>query len=406
MHRVLAVRPDNLGDVIMLTPALRALRRAVPQAHLELLVSPAGSALRPMIPELDGQFVISPSWQQVGRAGHDDRHAAAREQALVDLLRVRRYDVMVVFTSFSQSPWPAAYAGLLAEIGIRIVHSVEFGGAVATHWVTPPPETTHQVDRCLHLLSAVGIQATDGGDPAAARTPRLHVPPEARMAAATALAGIGGPDSYALLLPGASCPSRRYDRRRFATAAALIAERGLPVLVCGSAAEEALIDEVVADAHHPAVRALPPLPLTSFAALVEGAAVAVTNNSGGMHLADALGTPVAVAYAGTERLGDMRPRAVPAVLLQHAMPCSPCRQFRCPYRRECLDISPDRLATAALELAEGATTRTETECHSAHPHGAHPHGAHLPGAHPPGVQLLGARPHSTHRRPEPSTTPH
>lgn len=364
-RRVLAVRPDNLGDVVMLTPALRALRVAAPGAQLELLTSPAGSALRPLVRELDGQFVISPSWQQVDVARRDDRHAAAREHALIDLLRVRRYDVMVVFTSFSQSPWPAAYAGLLAEIGTRIVHSGEFGGSVATHWVTPPPDTTHQVDRCLHLLAAVGVPIPDGPD---ARAPRLHLPPDAAAAAEQVLAAAGDPDPFALLVPGASCPARRYDRRRFAAAAARIAAAGLPVLVSGTPEEQGLVTEVVEMAKHPGVRVLPPLPLPTFAAVVARAAVALTNNSGGMHVADALGTPVVVTYAGTERLGDMRPRSVPAVLLQHATPCSPCRQFRCPYRRECLDVLPDRLAAAALELAGGLTTRTETECHTAQCH--------------------------------------
>ena len=48
------------------------------------------------------------------------------------------------------------------------MHTREFGGAVATHWVTPPPDTTHHVDRSLHLLEAIGVPATSTGSPAAA----------------------------------------------------------------------------------------------------------------------------------------------------------------------------------------------------------------------------------------------
>ena len=88
-----------------------------------------------------------------------------------------------------------------------------------------------------------------------------------------------------------------------------------------------------------------------FTALVARAAVALTNNSGGLHLADAVGTPVVVTYAGTERLGDVAPRAVPSALLQVPVPCSPCRQLRCPFHLECLDVAPRRLAEAALRLA-------------------------------------------------------
>ena len=64
-RRILVVRPDNIGDVVLLTPALRAVRAAAPQARIELLVSPAGAAVAGMIPELDGVLTVSPSWQQL-----------------------------------------------------------------------------------------------------------------------------------------------------------------------------------------------------------------------------------------------------------------------------------------------------------------------------------------------------
>ena len=64
-RRILVVRPDNIGDVVLLTPALRALRAAAPQARIELLASPAGAAVAAMIPELDGVLTVSPNWQQL-----------------------------------------------------------------------------------------------------------------------------------------------------------------------------------------------------------------------------------------------------------------------------------------------------------------------------------------------------
>ena len=361
------MRPDNIGDVVLLTPALRALRAAAPQARIELLASPAGTAVAAMIPELDGVLTVSPSWQQL-TASPDAAGAAAAvraERELLDRVTAGRYDVMLVFTSFSQSPWPAAHLGLLAGIGTRVVHTREFGGAVATHWVTPPPDTTHHVDRSLHLLAAIGV-------PPRGRAPSLRVPDaayaqaDALVVAALAPAGGSAGDTtpiravdattrirrrHALLVPGASCPSRRYPAPRFGAAAAAIAAAGLPVLVAGTGAEADLVDEVVHAAGSPDVRALPATGLPVFTALVARAAVALTNNSGGLHLADAVGTPVVVTYAGTERLGDVAPRAVPSALLQVPVPCSPCRQLRCPFHLECLDVAPRRLAEAALRLA-------------------------------------------------------
>lgn len=343
-RRILAVRADNIGDVVVVTPALRALRAAAPHARLDLLGSPAGAAVAPMVEGLDGTLTVSPSWQQLGGTA-----TARAERELLARLTAARYDVMVVFTSFSQSPWPVAHLGLLAGIGTRVVHSREFGGAVATHWVTPPPDTTHLVDRALHLLEAIGV-------PDRGRAPSLRVPDAADRDAAHLLRALDVGGRFAVLAPGASCPSRRYPADRFARAAARIAAAGLPVLVAGSRGETALVAEVAGDA--PGVRALPPVALSVFTALLRRAAVAVTNNSGGMHLAAAVGTPVAVTFAGTERVGDIAPRSVPSVVLDRPMPCSPCRQLTCPYtdptehRPPCLDVPAERVADAALHLAD------------------------------------------------------
>jgi ADP-heptose:LPS heptosyltransferase len=350
-RRVLVVRPDNVGDVVLLTPALRALRSAAPDAHIDLLASPAGAAVAPLVSELDGVLVASPSWQQLTPPPTGPAVAARGERDLLDRISAAGYDAMLVFTSFSQSPWPAAHLGLLAGIPLRAVHSREFGGAVATHWITPPPDTAHHVDRSLHLLEAVGV-------PPCGRTPSLRVPPQAAAEADAVLAAALRPaqQPFALLVPGASCPSRRYPAARFGAAARQIAAAGLPVLVAGTVAEAGLVDEVVRAAATPTVTALPEVGLAVFTALVSRAAVALTNNSGGLHLADAVGTPVVATYAGTERLGDVAPRAVPSALLQVPMACSPCRQLACPFHLECLDVAPARVAAAAVALATTAAS--------------------------------------------------
>jgi len=355
LERILMVRPDNLGDVVMLTPALRALRAAAPQARLDMLVSPTGAALRPLLPDLDGLVTVAPSWQQVTTDATPGRLAAA-EFALVHLLAGRGYDAAVVFTSPTQSPWPAVHAAMLAGVRVRVAQSAEFAGAVPSHWVTPPPEGTHQVDRCLHLLEAVGVAPVG-------RRPALRVPESGREPADDALrdAGLRAGDAFAVLAPGASCSSRRYPVAGFARVARQLAAAGLPVLVTGTANEADLVAGVVDGAGHRGVRTLPVLPVESLAGVIERAAVAVTNNSGGMHLADALGTPVVVAWAGTEPVGDMGPRAVPSVLLGRATACSPCRQFRCPYGHECLDLDPVLLATAALDLVGSTDGRSREE---------------------------------------------
>jgi len=95
------------------------------------------------------------------------------------------------------------------------------------------------------------------------------------------------------------------------------------------------------------------LDVPGLAGLLAGAAVAITNNSGGAHLADAVGTPVAVLFAGTELAAQYQPRSVPSAVLGVPTPCTPCRQLRCPFELQCLDVPPDEVVDAALRLAIG-----------------------------------------------------
>jgi ADP-heptose:LPS heptosyltransferase len=332
--RVLAVRLDNLGDVVMVTPALRALRAVLPAgARLDLLASPAGASLAPLLDDVDEVHALSAVWQDAdGRLPLDP----ARELAVVD--RFRGYDAVVVFTSFAQSPWPVAYAAYLAGVPVRAGVSKEFGGSLLTHRLPAPPDAQHQTDRALALLESLGV-------PSRGRHLRLRVPDEARERAAGVLreAGLEGP--YAVLAPGASCPSRRWAPERFAETARQL---GMPVAVVGTAKEAALVDSITGGA---VVGLAGRLDVPALAAVVEGASVALTNNSGGMHLADAVGTPVVTLFAGTEDESQFAPRSGPARLLRVPTTCAPCRAFVCPYAHECLDIAPATVAAAVRELA-------------------------------------------------------
>jgi ADP-heptose:LPS heptosyltransferase len=343
LGRVLVVRPDNLGDVLLTGPALAALRAAAPRARIDLLASPGGAAAAALLPEVDDVVVARVSWQQI------DPAPGPPDPGLVDELAGRGYDAAVLLTSFSQSPWPAAYVCQQAGIPVRAGTSKEFGGAGLTHWVPAPDDDLHQVDRALHLLDRLGVPA---------RGTALHarVEPAAAESARRALAaaGLDAAAPYAVLLPGASCPSRRYPAERFREVVGRITGTGLPVVVSGPPAERELVDRV-ADGVPGAVAMAGGLDVPGLAGLLAGAEVVVANNSGGTHLADAVGTPVVVLFAGTELVGQYRPRSVPAAVLGRPTTCSPCRQFRCPFQLECLDVPPAEVAAAALALTPART---------------------------------------------------
>jgi ADP-heptose:LPS heptosyltransferase len=164
VRRLLVLRLDNLGDVVMTGPALRAIKTHHPQLHLTLLASPLGAPAAALLPWVDELRVHRALWQDLGRLPFDP----AREAAFIATLRAGAYDAALILTSFSQSPHPAALACALAGIPVRIASSHERGSAL-TFALPAAPDNMHQVERNLRLVEAVGLPADD-------RQLALHIP--------------------------------------------------------------------------------------------------------------------------------------------------------------------------------------------------------------------------------------
>lgn len=343
LRRLLVVRLDNLGDLVMLGPALRALRQRFPAAHLTLMASPGGSPASALLPGLDEVMVERVVWQDASsRLGLDP----ARELAFVGRIAEKRFDAVMIFTSFSQSPWPPAYACYLANVPRRAGQAGDFGGSLLTDVVAPLGREAHQVDRNLHLLEALGL-------PIAGRHLEVAVPPggDARAALLLARLGLAADEPFVALAPGASCTARRYPPARFAVVAASLADAGLPVVILGGGDEVEWCAPMAAAGRGRPVRSLVgQTGVAELAGVLARAAVVVTNDSGPMHLADALGRPMVVLFSGTDLESQWRPRQAPARLLRRPTPCSPCYRFACPYDLDCLDIPPGEVVEHVLSL--------------------------------------------------------
>jgi len=346
--RVLAVRLDNIGDVLMLGPALRALKEHDPLMHLTLLASPGGAAGASLLPWVDEVVTWRAVWQDISATVPLD---AAREGDLVATLREGCFDAALIFTSFSQTPHVPAYVCGLAGIPLRVGESKEFGGGVLTHALHGAPDDEHQVERNLRLVEALGVHVGD-------RSLGVHLDGDDDMRASSALreAGIDPAQPYLLVHPGASAAARRYPAERFGVVAKLCAERGWPVVVGGTAKETALIDVVLR--HAPQAHALQDsLDLRGYAALVAKAALVVCNDTLPMHLADAVRTPMVVLFSGTDLEEQWRPRASVHRLLRKPTPCRPCYLFECPIGLPCLDIDPCDVVEAVAEVLEETRER-------------------------------------------------
>jgi lipopolysaccharide heptosyltransferase II len=340
-RRLLAVRLDALGDVLLTTPALRALRSGDGPRHLTLLTSPAGAAAAALVPEVDDVIVYDAPWMKATAARVD----SAPDLAMVERLRVERFDGAVIFTVYSQSPLPAALLCFLADVPRRLAHCHENPYQLLTDWV-PDPEPArlvrHEVRRQLDLVDAIGCATAD-------ERLSLRVPAEARARVRRLLARRLGARPWLLVHPGATAPSRRYPATQFAAAARALARRtGRAIVLNGSddgAAQETLHALAGIDAH-----VLTGLALPEFAALVEAAPLLVSNNSGPVHVAAAVGTPVVDLYALTNP--QHTPWGVPHRVLFHDVPCKYCYKSVCPEgHHDCLRrVPPDAVVEAALAL--------------------------------------------------------
>jgi lipopolysaccharide heptosyltransferase II len=345
LKRVLAVRLDAAGDVLMTTPALRALRATHPD-RLTLLTSPSGAAIASLLPELDDVIVYEAPWMKSSTAIRDP----TVDLAFVERLRKERFDAAAIFTVHSQSALPAAHLAYLAGIDRRLAHCRENPYELLTDWV-PDPETDqplrHEVRRQLDLLAEVGITAAD-------EHLSLHVPDVASRAVRSRLARLGlcARDSWIVVHPGATAPSRRYPPAAFGVAIReLHARTGWPILLTGDPSERDLVENVRAAAGGLGTSLAGDLSMAELAALIAVAPLILTNNSAPAHIAAAVGTPVVDLYALTNV--QHTPWAVPSRVLSVDVPCRGCRRSVCPLgHNRCLHaVDPHAVVDAVLDLA-------------------------------------------------------
>jgi lipopolysaccharide heptosyltransferase II len=346
-RRILCVRLDALGDVLMCTPAMRALRDAAPGRSLTLLTSASGAALAPFVPEVDETIVHAAPWMKA-----EVPAMPADLLALAATLAARRFDAAVVFTTYTQSALPAATLCWLAGIPLRLAHCRENPYHLLTDWIVEPePQAMvrHEVQRQLELVRHAGVPRQAG--PAPALSFALRAADLAAARVRLLRLGIDPDRPWLLLHPGASAPSRRYPASHWARAVNLLVRRtGLPVVIAGSAVDAALVEEIRAGCGVALPSLAGQLSLGELGAALRLATVALTNNSWPAHVAAAVGTPVLTLYALTNP--QHTPWRTRSRVLFQDVPCRFCFKSTCPAgHHACLaEVEPERVLEAVLEL--------------------------------------------------------
>ncbi|RZI56496.1 MAG: glycosyl transferase [Rubrivivax sp.] len=364
-RRVLLIRLDNLGDVLMTTPAIAAVRESLPGAHLTLLAAPSIAALAPHLPMVDEIVGFDAPWTKAGAAAADagDPPRGWTERRLLQRLcgadggDRERPDAAIIFTVCTQSVFPAATLCRLAGIPLVLGHARERAYGLLSDEVADTdaigPGLRHEVRRQLDLVASVGCRTQD-------ERLRFTLRERDRRVVRAVLreAGLAEGRPYVLFHPGASAPSRRYPADRLGEAAdRIVGEdrtgRTMAVL-CAGPGEVGLLAEMRRAMRSPAIVVATSAGIGELGALIADARLLVANNSGPVHLAAAVGTPVVDLYALTNP--QHTPWQVASRVLSHDVPCRDCQQSVCPQvHHACLrGIAPDRIAEAAGDLLRPA----------------------------------------------------
>jgi lipopolysaccharide heptosyltransferase II len=343
-QRILCVRLDSLGDVLMSTPAMRALREARPARSLTLLTSPGAALAAPFIPELDAVIAYEAPWMKSSQ-----HHEPQADLAFAARLAEQGFDAAVIFTSYSQSPLPAALLCYLAGIPLRLGFCHENPYQLLTDWL-PDPEPDrvirHEVRRQLDLAAHLGCQPSSTRLSFAVRDADLEA-----VRARLERLGVDPGQRFILLHPGASAPSRRYPPAQWAEVLRqLHGKLACTMVLTGGAGEQALVDDIREACGVPVHSLAGQLELGELGAALKLAAVAVSNNTGPAHMAAAVGTPLVDLYAMTNP--QHTPWQVRNRLLYHDVPCRFCMKSVCPQgHNECMvGIVPEQVVEAVCGL--------------------------------------------------------
>jgi len=345
--RRILVRANNwIGDVVMISPAVRALRHRFPRAAIAMV------AKRWVLDAVSG----NPWFDELIEYDHEGAH-----RGLAGRLRLARgiraqgpVDLAILF----QKAFDAAALAWLAGAKTRVGYATDARGFLLTHPLPPPPADRHHADAFLDLARAVGCGEIDP-------LPSFHLGERERSGADALLArrGFTGAPLLVALHPGASKGPRAWHAERFAALVERLRRRhAARFVLIGAAGERATLERVAAGLRKEDWIGPDEAPgLLDAAALLARCHLFVGNDSGPMHLAAALGVPT-VGLFGPGRPANTAPRGRPGtvVTIGRDYPCAPCRQdfFReCPPAPSgkpfCLEeIGVDEVEEAALRLVQ------------------------------------------------------
>jgi ADP-heptose:LPS heptosyltransferase len=334
-RRILCFRLERIGDLLMTGHALAELRALAPGASIDLAVGSWNRDIAAAIPGIDRIETLDAGWLARDGSGHTPLGLARR----VAGWRERRYDLAINFEPDIRTNFAMAAAGARRRVGFG-----SGGGGALLDLALDYDPSMHTVDNARRLVHAAAGRAPDD-----AVHWGLRIPEASRAEATRLLAPFGGALKVGMHVSGGRAIKQWPEDRFREVAEHLVADRSAAIVLTGSPGDRAQVDLVRA--------ALPPdrvldlsggISLLTAAAVIEQLALFVTGDTGPMHLANAVGTPI-VAVFGPSDPRRYAPRGTRDVVVRIDLPCSPCNRIRRPPER-CVGHTPDCLA--GIETAQ------------------------------------------------------
>jgi len=348
-RRILLLRLERIGDLLMVLDAIALARSLAPQSEITLAVGSWNLPIARLIRDVDRIDVIDAPWM-AGRSSNASWTALAR---MARVWRSRRYDLGVNLEPDIRSNLLLALSAAKRRVGFLSGG----GGALLTDALAADP-AAHVAENAMAVVRlAFGTQDGGIGKPAG----RLHIPEEARRRAAELLSHTRAGTRLIGIQPGAGRKIKEWDPVRFAQVGAQLAVMpDTSVILVGNADDRAALDEVRAawPANVPVTQLPVETDLVVLAAVLERLSLFITGDTGPMHLAAAVGTPV-LAIFGPSLPTRFAPLTARSRIVRIDIACSPCNLLRRPPARcvghvpDCLaGITSDEVLRAANELLD------------------------------------------------------
>jgi heptosyltransferase-2 len=337
-RRILLIRTDRIGDVLLSTPAIKAAREAYPNAHIAMMVRPYAADIVDGNPYLDEVILYDKDGE------HKSIFGTLR---FVVGLRKKRFDLAVILHPTNRSNMIPFLAGIPERVGYD-----KKGGIFLTKKLEDVKHIgqKHEIDYNLDVLRAAGIEAKDRA---------LYMPVRAGderiIDRFFLLNDLDKKDTVIAIHPGASCPSKRWPAYRFGRVAdELIDRHKVRVVIIGGPADLKTVRETESGMLHRPIILSEDHSLGEVAALLKRCKIFISNDSGPVHIAVAVGTPVISIFGRLDpglsptRWGPVGPRDI---VIHKDVGCKYCKAHDCEINFKCLDaITVEDVLNAAESL--------------------------------------------------------